>query len=200
MPISMVGGFAEPIASKKRSVGDARPEASTTRSAASLPGVPRVSSKRTPATPRLSGEAISSVTPERSLNSMFGSRSTRRRQDTLQRGARQGELIESEIALRKMTETRNLESHVAAHAHSNGAGLDEIELDAWKQRLERTAAAREEIMRMSRLRCPRALRGLVRQCVAVEHNDLFEMGRDGFRRGEASNSGADNDGLLQNRI
>jgi hypothetical protein len=120
--------------------------------------------------------------------------------DTLQRGALQGELIESEIALRKMTETRNLEAHVAAHAHSNGAGLDEVELDAGKQRLERTAAAREETMRVPRLRRPWARRGPVRQCVAVEHNDLFEMGRDGFRRGEASHSGADNDGLLQNRI
>jgi hypothetical protein len=80
MPISIVGGFAEPIASKKRSVGDARPEASTTRSAARLPGVPRVSSKRTPATPRLSGEAMSSVTRMQGLSSIFGSRSTRRRQ------------------------------------------------------------------------------------------------------------------------
>ena len=63
-------------------------------------------------------------------------------------------MIESEIALRKMTETRNLETHVAAHAHSNGAGLDEIELNAWKQMLERAASAREKIMRMSRLRRP----------------------------------------------
>ena len=102
--------------------------------------------------------------------------------------------------MRKRIGTRNLEAHVAAHAHPNGAGLDEIELDAWKQMLERAAAAREEIMRVSRLRRPRARRGLVRQCVAVEHNDLFEMGRDGFRRGEASHPGADDDGLFQNRI
>jgi hypothetical protein len=120
--------------------------------------------------------------------------------DTLQRGTRQGELIESEIALRKMTETRNLEAHVAAHAHPNGAGLDEVELDAGKQTFERTAAAGEEIMRMSRLRRPWARRGPVRQCVAVEHNDLFKMGRDRFRRGEASHSGANNDGLFKNRI
>jgi hypothetical protein len=109
-------------------------------------------------------------------------------------------MIESEIALRKMTETRNLEAHVAAHPHPNGAGPDKIELDAWKQRLERTAAAREEIMRMSRLRRPWARRGPVRQRIAVEHNDLLEMGRNGLRRGESSHSGADNDGLLQDRI
>lgn len=81
MPISIVVGFAEPVASRKRSVGDARPEASTTKAAARLPCVPGgVSSKRTPATPRLSGVAITSVTRERGLNSIFGTRSTRRRQ------------------------------------------------------------------------------------------------------------------------
>jgi hypothetical protein len=109
-------------------------------------------------------------------------------------------LIESKVALRKRIETRNLESHVAAHPRSNGASLDEIELDAWKQRLERTAAAREETMRMSRLRRPRARGGPVRQRIAVEHDDLLEMVRNGFRRGEASHSGADDHGLFQNRI
>ena len=59
----------------------------------------------------------------------------------LQRGARQGELIEAEVARGKRIETRNLEAHVVAHAHPNGAGLDEIELDAWKQMPERAAAA-----------------------------------------------------------
>jgi hypothetical protein len=109
-------------------------------------------------------------------------------------------LIESEIVLRKMIETRNLEAHVAAHPHPNRAGADKIELDARKQMFERAEAAREEIVRKSRLRSSWARGGPVRQCVAVEHNDLFEMGRDGFRRGEASHSGADNDGLLQDRI
>jgi hypothetical protein len=109
-------------------------------------------------------------------------------------------LIEAEVALRKRVETRNLEAHIAAHAHPNGAGLDEIELDAWKQMLERSAAACKEPMRMSGLRRPQARRGLVRQRVAVEHDDLFEMGPDRFRRGEASHSGANNDGLFQNRI
>jgi hypothetical protein len=81
-----------------------------------------------------------------------------------------------------------------------GAGRNEIELDAGKQMLERAAAACKKQMRMSRLRRPWARRGPVRQCVAVEHNDLFEMGRDGFRRGEASHSGANDDRLPQNRI
>ncbi len=53
---------------------------------------------------------------------------------------------------------------------------------------------------MPRLRRARARRGRVRQRVAVEHDDPFEMGRDGFRRGETSHPRADNDGLLQNRI
>ncbi len=66
--------------------------------------------------------------------------------------------------------------------------------------LERAAAAREKIMRMSRLRRPWARHGPVRQCVAVEHNDLFEMGREGFGRCETSHPGANNDGLFQNRI
>ena len=53
---------------------------------------------------------------------------------------------------------------------------------------------------MPRLRRPQARRGLVRQRVAFEHDDLFEMGRDGLGRGEASHPGANDDGLLQNRI
>jgi hypothetical protein len=53
---------------------------------------------------------------------------------------------------------------------------------------------------MPRLRRPQARRGLVGQRVAVEHDDLFEMGRDGFRRGEASDPGANDGCLLQNRI
>jgi cytochrome c2 len=39
-----------------------------------------------------------------------------------------------------------------------------------------------------------------RQSIAVEHDDLFEMGREGFRRCEACHSGANDDGLFQNRI
>ncbi len=109
-------------------------------------------------------------------------------------------MIESEVALRKRIETRNLEAHVAPKAHPNGAGLDEIELDAGKQMLERAVSARKEPMRMSRLRRPQARRGRVQQRVAFEHDDLFEMGRDGFGRGEASHPGANDDGLLQNRI
>ena len=53
---------------------------------------------------------------------------------------------------------------------------------------------------MPRLRRARARRRRVGQSVAVEHDDLFEMGRYGFRSGEASHPGADDDGLLQNRI
>ena len=53
---------------------------------------------------------------------------------------------------------------------------------------------------MPRLRRPGARRGFVRQRVAIEHNDLLEMGRDGFRRGEASHPGANDGCLLQNRI
>jgi hypothetical protein len=99
-----------------------------------------------------------------------------------------------------MTETRNLEAHVAAHPHSNRAGRDKIEFDARKQMLERAAAAREEIVCMSRLRSSWARGGPFRQRIAVEHDDLLEMGRNGLRRGEASHSGANNDGLFQNRI
>jgi hypothetical protein len=86
MPISIAAGFDDPIASRKPSVGDARPEASTTKSAATLPSVPRVSSKRTPAAEPLSGEAISAVTRVRDLNSILGSRSTRRRQTSSSAG------------------------------------------------------------------------------------------------------------------
>ena len=62
------------------------------------------------------------------------------------------------------------------------------------------AAARKEPMRMSRLRRAGARRGFVRQRVAFEHDNLFEMGRNGFRRGEASHPGANDGCLLQNRI
>ena len=120
--------------------------------------------------------------------------------DALQRRARQAELIEAEVALRKRIETRQLEAHVAAHAHPNGAGRNEIELNAGKQTVERAMSAGKEPMRMPRLRRAGARRRCVGQGVAVEHNDLLEMGRDGFRRGETSHPRADDDGLLQNRI
>jgi hypothetical protein len=120
--------------------------------------------------------------------------------DALQQRARQGELIEPEVAIRKRIETWNLEAHVVAHAHSDGAGLYEIELDAWKQMLERAAATCKEPMRMPRLRRPGAWRGLVRQRITVEHDDLLEMGRNGLRRGETPYSRADYDGLFQNWI
>ena len=108
--------------------------------------------------------------------------------------------MEAEVTPRKRIETRDLEAHVAAHAHANGASFDEIDLDAGKQPLQGAAAAREEPMRMPGLRSPQARRGLVRQPVALEHDDLLEMGRDGFRRGETSHPGANDDRLLQNRI
>jgi hypothetical protein len=53
---------------------------------------------------------------------------------------------------------------------------------------------------MPGLRRAGAWRRRVRQCVAVEHKDLFEMGREGFRRRKASHPRADNHGLFQNRI
>src|SRR5580692_8859468 len=95
--------------------------------------------------------------------------------DALERGARQAELIEAEVALRERIEARRLEAQVAPNAHPNGAGLDEIELDAGKQTFERTVSARKECMRMPRLRRAGARRGRVRQRVAVEHDDPFEM-------------------------
>jgi hypothetical protein len=80
------------------------------RSAARLRGVPRVSSKRTPATPRLSGEAMSSVTRMRGLNSIFDSRSTRRRQ-TAPTTAATGRI--DRIRGRDMEEDRNPEPRSA---------------------------------------------------------------------------------------
>ena len=120
--------------------------------------------------------------------------------DQLQRGARQAELIETEVALRKRIEARNLEACIAANAHPNGAGLDEVELDAGKQTFERAAAAGKEPMRVPRLRRAETRRGHIGQSIAVEHGDLFEMGRDGFRRSKAPHPCANDDGLLQNRI
>ena len=109
-------------------------------------------------------------------------------------------MIAAEVALWKRVKTRNLEARVAAHAYPNGAGLDEIELDAGKQTLERAMSASEQPVGMAGLRRAGARRGRVGQSVAVEHDDLFEMGRYGFRSGKASHPGANDDGLLQNRI
>jgi hypothetical protein len=109
-------------------------------------------------------------------------------------------LIETEVSLRKRVETRYLEACIAAHAHPNGASLDEIKLDAGEQTFERAMSARKESMCMARLRRARARLGRVGQSVAIEHDDLLEMGRDGLGRGEASHPGADDDGLPQNRI
>jgi hypothetical protein len=67
-------------------------------------------------------------------------------------------LIEAEVALGKRIETRQLEAHLAPMAHPNGAGRNEIELDAGKQTVERAMSAGKEPMRMSRLRRAGAFR------------------------------------------
>ena len=120
--------------------------------------------------------------------------------DAIQRGARQAELIETEVALRKRIEARNLEACISANAHPNGASLDEIELDARKQKLERSAAAGKKSMCVPRLRRAETRRGYIGQSIVLEHGDLFEMGRDGFRRSKTPHPCANDDGLLQNRI
>ncbi len=120
--------------------------------------------------------------------------------DALQRGARQAELIETEVALRKRIEARNLEACISANAHPNGAGLDEIELDAWKQMLERSAAARKKPMCVPCLRRTKTRCRHIGQSIAVEHGDLFEMGSDGFCGSKAPHPCTNDDSLLQNRI
>ena len=62
--------------------------------------------------------------------------------DVLQCRARQSEGLEAEIALWKRAETRDLEAYVAAEANPNGAGRDEIALEAGKHIFERTVPAR----------------------------------------------------------
>jgi hypothetical protein len=105
-------------------------------------------------------------------------------------------LIETEVALRKRIESRNLEAHVAANAVTNAADRNEIALDAGEQTFKRAMSAREESVRMPRLRSSRARRGGIRKSVTVEHDDLLEMGRRGFRRCETPYPRANNDGLL----
>ena len=150
MPISIVVGFAEPVASRKRSVGAARPEASTTRAAARLPWRSARVLEAHPRDPAIVGRGDhlrhARARPEFDIRLPFDPATAY----ALQGGARQAEMIEAEVALRKRIETRNLVARVAAHAYSNGAGLDEIELDAGKQTLERAMSAREQPMRMPR--------------------------------------------------
>jgi hypothetical protein len=52
---------------------------------------------------------------------------------------------------------------------------------------------------MSRLGRPWARRGCIRQRVAFEHDDLFEMGSSGFCCGEACHPSANDYCLLQVR-
>ena len=200
MPISIVVGLAEPVASRKRSVGAARPRGvdDQGRGETSLGSARVLEAHPRDASIVGRGDHLrhARARPEFDIRLPFDPATAY----ALQGGARQAEKIEAEVALRKRIETRNLLSRVAAHAYPNGAGLDEIELDARKQTLERAMSAREQPVRMARLRRAGARRGRVGQNVAVEHDDLFEMGRYGFRSGEASHPGANDDGLLQNRI
>jgi hypothetical protein len=157
MPISIVGGFAEPIASWKRSVGSPRGVDDQVRRETSRPS-PRVLEAH-PGNRAVVGRGgqfrHTRARPELNIGLALDAATA----DAIQRGARQAELIETEVALRKRIETRNLEAHVAANAHPNGAGLDEIELDAWKQMPERAAPARKEPVRVPRLRRAGARRG-----------------------------------------
>jgi hypothetical protein len=111
----------------------------------------------------------------------------------LERRPRQRELIEAEVALRKRIEARHLITEIQSNAHSSSASLDEIAIEAGKQRVERAKSAGEQPMRVPRLRRAGSRRGHIRQCVAIEHDDGFKIGRDGFRRGEASDPRADHD-------
>jgi hypothetical protein len=142
MPISIAAGFAEPIASRKRSVGDARPEASTTRSAARFSRVLEAHPRNRAIVGRGGQLRHTRSRSQLDIPLSFDSATA----DALDRGARQAELIEAKVALRERIEARRLEAQVASNAHPNGARLDEIELDARKQAFERTVSARKECM------------------------------------------------------
>ena len=177
-----------------------RPDASTTRSAATLPVVPRTSSNRTPATRLLSGEAITSVTRERCLISICGSCSTRRRQTRSSAGRDRANWSYPKSRCGKGSKPGSSNAEVAAKPHPDGAGLHEIDLDPRKHTVERGMPAREQRVRMARLRRAGTRSRSVGQGVAVEHRHLLEMGLDRLRRRQPRHSGADDDGLLEDWI
>ena len=120
--------------------------------------------------------------------------------DALERRARQSELVVSEVALRKGVETGQLQPEVAAKPHPDGAGLHEIDLDPREHTVERGMSAREQRVRVARLRRAGTRSRSVGQGVAVEHRHLLEMGLDRLRRRQPRHSGADDDGLLEDWI
>ena len=120
--------------------------------------------------------------------------------DALERRARQSELVVSEVALRKGVETGQLDAEVAAKPHPDGAGLHEIDLDPREHTVERGMPAREQRVRVARLRRAGTRSRSIGQGVAVEHHHLLEMGLDRLRRRQPRHSGADDDGLLEDWI
>src|SRR5229473_1086137 len=103
MPISIAAGFAEPIASRKRSVGDEIRRETSPHSARVLEAHPR-----NRAIVRRGGQLRHARSrSELDIPLPFDSATA----DTLERGARQAELIEAEVALRERIEARRLKAH-----------------------------------------------------------------------------------------
>jgi hypothetical protein len=82
--------------------------------------------------------------------------------DALKRRARQGELVISEVALRKRIETRQLQAHIAAKPYPDGARVHEIDLERREQTIEGEVSAGEQRVRMAGLRRARTRHRRVR--------------------------------------
>lgn len=120
--------------------------------------------------------------------------------DALNQGARHAEQVEAEVAPGERLGSRSVQSNVATAPHGDGAGIDEVKLDAREERLQRFLASREQRVGVSRLRRSGARRRPFGQRVAIEHENLFEIGRDALRRGQASHAGSDDDGVFCEQI
>ena len=91
-------------------------------------------------------------------------------------------------------QVRELVADVDPGPQWHRARRDDVVLDAVEQLDEGAHAGQQQHVQMPALRHPGAGYRLVRQVVAVEHDDVVEELGQRRRRGEAADAGADHDG------
>ena len=197
MPISVTSSSDAPSLSKSVSVGIARPEASTTKSAEMACDVPSSASYETARASRRSADGATSVTRDRRRNSTLGSSRSRRRQMFSSKGrerkkaskprSRCGNGSNPGCSYRMARPARPLMAPAFRKFASRCRGTKPRALSSLRQ--EAHARAALAAFRGGH-RVPPAARPGRAPVTSVE------IGRDRFRGGEAAHPRSDDDGMF----
>ena len=103
-------------------------------------------------------------------------------------------------ALAREAGTVGVESHLLADIAGHCALCDQRLGEAGEQRFDRLAAAREQAVRVDRLRRALARRSAIGQCVALEQQHVVEAFGEHARGKQAGHAGADDEGAPGSRL